>query len=159
VKRLDYKWLVGIAFVFGLLMDLLDMTIVNVALPALQREFHVNVDTVEWVVTGYLLSLAVFIPASGYLADRFGSKRIYLIALAAFTAASALCGLAQSEGMLIAFRVLQGAGGGMMVPVGTAMLFREFAPEERATASSVLAIPTVFAPVAGRFWAECWWSS
>jgi EmrB/QacA subfamily drug resistance transporter len=149
LKRLDYKWLVGIAFVFGLFMDLLDMTIVNVALPAMQRDFGINIDSIEWVVTGYLLSLAVFIPVSGFLADRFGSKRIYLIALGGFTAASALCGLAQSEGQLIFFRMLQGAGGGMMVPVGTAMLFREFPPEERATASSVLAVPTVFAPMLG----------
>jgi EmrB/QacA subfamily drug resistance transporter len=146
---LDYKWLVGIAFVFGLFMDLLDTTIVNVALPAMQRDFGVKVDSIQWVVTGYLLSLAVFIPVSGYAADRFGSKRIYLLALLSFTGASTLCGLAQSEGQLIAFRMLQGAGGGMMVPVGTAMLFREFAPEERATAASVLAIPTVFAPMLG----------
>src|SRR5437763_3821162 len=110
-------------------MDLLDTTIVNVALPALQHDFHTSVDRIEWVVTGYLLSLAVFIPVSGYLADRFGSKRIYLIAIALFTTASVLCGLSQNEGQLIAFRILQGAGGGMMVPVGTAMLFREFPPE------------------------------
>ena len=147
--RLEYKWLVGIAFVFGLFMDLLDTTIVNVALPNLQRDFNVKVDSIEWVVTAYLLSLAVFIPVSGYLADRFGSERIYLIAIALFTTASALCGLAQNETLLIAFRLLQGAGGGMMVPVGTAMLFREFPPEERATASSILAIPTVLAPTLG----------
>src|SRR6476469_6308715 len=98
MRRLDYKWLVGIAFVFGLFMDLLDTTIVNVALPALQREFGIGVDSIEWVVTGYLLSLAVFIPVSGYLSDRFGSKRVYMIAIAIFTAASALCGLSQSEG-------------------------------------------------------------
>jgi EmrB/QacA subfamily drug resistance transporter len=147
--RLEYKWLVGIAFVFGLFMDLLDQTIVNVALPSIQHEFGVKVDTIQWVVTGYLLSLAVFIPVSGYLADRYGSRRIYLLALLSFIGASTLCGLAQNEGQLIAFRMLQGVGGGMMVPVGTAMLFREFAPEERATASSMLAIPTVFAPMMG----------
>jgi EmrB/QacA subfamily drug resistance transporter len=149
MKRLEYKWLVGIAFVFGLVMDLLDTTIVNVALPDLQREFGVGVGTIEWVVTGYLLSLAVFIPVSGYLSDRFGSKRIYLGAIALFTLASGLCGLSPNEQVLILCRVLQGAGGGLMVPVGAAMLFREFPPEERATASSVLAIPTVLAPMLG----------
>src|SRR5437660_2675456 len=104
-------------------MDVLDATIVNVALPTLGRELRVSNGTLEWVVTGYLLSLAVWIPASGWIGDRFGTKRTFLFALAAFTLSSALCGLAQSSGQLIAFRILQGVGGGMMTPVGTAMLF------------------------------------
>jgi EmrB/QacA subfamily drug resistance transporter len=149
VRRLDYKWLVGIAFVFGVFMDLLDTTIVNVALPDLQQEFNVGVGTIEWVVTGYLLSLAIFIPAAGYFADRFGTKRIYMLALTIFTAASALCGLAWSAESLIGFRILQGIGGGMLVPVGTAMLFREFRPEERASASALFGIPIVLAPTLG----------
>lgn len=149
LAKLEYKWLVGIAFVFGIFMDILDTTIVNVALPDLQREFSVGVSTIEWIVTGYLLSLAVFIPASGYLADRFGSKRMYMTALVLFTTASALCGLAWNAESLIAFRILQGVGGGMLVPVGSAMLFRAFPPHERAAASAVLGIPTVFAPTLG----------
>ncbi len=80
MKRLEYKWFVGIAFVFGIFMDLLDTTIINVALPELQREFGAGVSTIEWLVTGYLLSLAIFIPVAGYFADRFGGKRIYLLA-------------------------------------------------------------------------------
>jgi len=92
------------------------------------RDFHVNADSIEWVVTGYLLGLAVFIPASGWIGDRIGTKRVFLFALAAFTGASILCGLATSLNELIAFRVLQGVGGGMLTPVGTAMLFRAFPP-------------------------------
>src|SRR5262245_46255533 len=122
-------------------MDIMDTTIVNVALPTLAREFGTSAASIEWVVLGYLLSLAVFIPASGWIGDRFGTKRTFLTALALFTGASALCGQAGSLNELIAFRVLQGIGGGMLVPVGTAMLFRAFPPYERAKASTVLLIP------------------
>ena len=104
---------------------------------------------VEWVVLGYLLALAVSIPASGWFGDRFGTKRVFLMALAVFTGASMLCGLAGSLAELTAFRILQGFGGGMLVPVGTAMLYRSFPPIERAKASTVLMIPVVFAPALG----------
>ena len=98
---------------------------------------------------GYLLSLAVWIPASGWIGDRFGTKKTFLFALGAFTIASALCGQAHSLAELIGFRVLQGVGGGMLTPVGTAMLFRAFPPAERAKAGTVLIIPTVLAPAVG----------
>jgi EmrB/QacA subfamily drug resistance transporter len=153
IGRLDYKWIVGIVFVFGLFMDLLDMTIVNVALPALAKDLEVDprdgATTMQWVVTGYLLSLAVFIPVSGWLGDRFGTKRIFMLALFLFTTASLLCGLAWNIESLIAFRVLQGVGGGMLTPVGTAMLFRAFPPHERAKGAAVLVIPMVVAPASG----------
>ncbi|MFM8303504.1 MAG: MFS transporter, partial [Actinomycetota bacterium] len=138
VGRIPYKWIVAIVFVAGTFMDILDTTSVNVALPTLGREFGVSVADIEWVVLGYLLSLAVWIPASGWIGDRFGTKRIYLFALVMFTGASMLCGVATSLNELIAFRILQGVGGGMLVPVGTAMLFRAFPPIERAKASTVL---------------------
>jgi len=149
LMSLPYKWLVAIAFVSGLFMDIMDSTVVNVALPTLGRQFHVGDTTLEWVVTGYLLSLAVWIPASGWVGDRFGTKRVFLFALAMFSLGSALCGLSWSIGSLIFFRVLQGVGGGMMTPVGTAMLFRAFPPEERAAASAVLVVPTAVAPAVG----------
>src|SRR5215211_6901863 len=119
-------------------MDLLDTTVVNVALPTLGEEFDASNTTLEWVVTGYLLSLAVFIPASGWLGDRFGTKRIFLIALAIFVSASMLCGLSRSLEQLVAFRVLQGAGGGLMTPVGMAMLYRTFPPVERVAVGRIL---------------------
>ncbi len=147
--RLEYKWIVGIVFVFGLFMDLLDMTITNVALPTLSHEFSASTTTIEWVVTGYLLSLAVFIPVSGWAGDRFGTKRTFLFALSVFTASSFLCGMAWNIQSLIAFRALQGVGGGMLTPVGTAMLFRAFPPAERAQAGALLTIPTVVAPASG----------
>jgi EmrB/QacA subfamily drug resistance transporter len=149
VQRVPYKWIVATVFVCGLFIDILDATIVNVALPTLAREFDATTASIEWVVLGYLLSIAVFIPASGWIGDRVGTKKTFLTALALFTFASALCGQAQSLQELIAFRVLQGVGGGMLVPVGTAMLFRAFPPIERAKASTILIIPTVIAPALG----------
>ena len=149
LRGVQYKHLVAIAFVFGVFMDILDTTIVNVAIPQLRAYFGVSNTTIEWVVTGYLSSLAVWIPASGWIGDRFGTKKTFLFALAMFTTASALCGASWNAQSLIAFRVLQGVGGGMLTPVGTAMLFRAFPPRERAKASSVLAIPTVLAPALG----------
>src|SRR5580692_5367620 len=93
--------------------------------------------------------LAVFIPASGWLGDRFGGKRVLLTAIAVFSVASALCGLASSLGELVAFRILQGAGGGMLAPVGMAMLYRAFPPRERIRAAAILTVPTTFAPALG----------
>jgi EmrB/QacA subfamily drug resistance transporter len=149
LTRLDYKWLVGIVYVLALFMDLLDMTIITVAVPTLAETFSASTTTIEWVVTGYLLSLAVFIPISGWLGDRFGTKRTFMAALTIFLTGSILCGLAWDVNSLIAFRIVQGVGGGMLTPVGMAMLFRAFPPSERAAASAVLAIPITVAPALG----------
>ncbi|MCM0673391.1 DHA2 family efflux MFS transporter permease subunit [Micromonospora phytophila] len=149
LRRVPYKWLVATAFVFGLFMEILDMTVLNTALPALGQRFDADTATLQWLVTGYLVSMAVFIPASGWVADRFGSKRTFVFALAVFTAASLWAGFAGSLGELITARVVQGVGGGLLTPVGTAMLFRAFPPVERAQASAVLAIPTSIAPAFG----------
>jgi EmrB/QacA subfamily drug resistance transporter len=130
-------------------MDLLDMTIITVAVPTLAQEFSASTTTIEWVVTGYLLSLAVFIPISGWLGDRFGTKRTFMAALSIFLGGSVLCGFAWDIDSLIAFRVVQGIGGGMLTPVGMAMLFRAFPPAERAAAAAVLAIPITVAPALG----------
>ena len=130
-------------------ISIMDVTIVNVALPTIGRDFHVTPLAVDSISIGFLVSLAVFIPASGWLGDRFGGKRIMLAAIVVFTGASALCGLASSLGELVAFRVLQGVGGGMLAPVGMAMLFRVFPPEERIRASSILTVPTTLAPALG----------
>ena len=145
----EYKWVVAVIFVLGMFMEIMDMTIVNVAIPTLQATFKTTGSGIEWVVIGYLLSIAVWIPSSGWIGDKFGTKRTFLFALFMFTLASVLCGQANSIGELIAFRILQGIGGGMLTPVGTAMLFRAFPQDERARASTVLIIPTVIAPALG----------
>jgi EmrB/QacA subfamily drug resistance transporter len=149
LARIPYKWVVAVVFVASVFMDLLDTSSVNVALPTLSREYDASVNQIEWVVLGYLLALAVSIPASGWLGDRFGTKRIFLFALALFTATSVLCGAANSLTELTLFRILQGIGGGMLIPVGTAMLYRAFPPIERAKASTILMIPVVLAPALG----------
>jgi EmrB/QacA subfamily drug resistance transporter len=140
---------VSVVYVAAMFMSIMDVTIVNVALPAIGRQFHESTAALDSVAVGYLVSLAVFIPAAGWLGDRFGSKRILLLSVAIFTGASVLCGLADSLSQLVLFRVLQGVGGGMMTPVGMAMLFRAFPPAERVRASSILVVPTALAPALG----------
>jgi EmrB/QacA subfamily drug resistance transporter len=147
--HISEKVAVSVVFVAAMFMSIMDVTIVNVALPTIGRDFAVSPTAVDSISIAFLVSLAVFIPASGWLGDRFGGKRVLLAAIVIFTAASALCGLASSLGELVAFRVLQGVGGGMLAPVGLAMLFRVFPPAERIRASAILTIPTTLAPALG----------
>ncbi|HEX5368615.1 MAG TPA: MDR family MFS transporter [Dehalococcoidia bacterium] len=149
LHSIPYKYLVATVFTFGLIMDMVDTTVINVAVPHLTNVFHSTTTTVEWTITGYLLSLALFIPAAGWISDRFGTKRTYLLAMAIFVTASALCGQAHSIEELVAFRFLQGAGGGMMTPVGTAMLSREFPGPERVKAVAIMSVPVLFGPMLG----------
>jgi EmrB/QacA subfamily drug resistance transporter len=147
--RISQKVAVGVVFVAAMFMSIIDVTIVNVALPTIGREFHVSPTAIDSIAIAFLVSLAVFIPASGWLGDRFGDKRILLIAIVVFTGASALCGTATSLGELVLFRILQGVGGGMLTPVGMAMLYRVFPPEERLRAAAILTVPTTLAPALG----------
>jgi EmrB/QacA subfamily drug resistance transporter len=147
--RINQKVAVAVVFVSAMFMNIMDITIVNVALPTIGRDFHIAPTAVDGVVIAYLVSLAVFIPASGWLGDRFGGKRVLITAIIVFTVGSVLCGLAQNISELILFRVVQGAGGGMLAPVGLAMLFRVFPPAERIRASSILTVPTTVAPAVG----------
>jgi EmrB/QacA subfamily drug resistance transporter len=147
--RVNQKVAVAVVYICAMVMNSLDSTVVNVALPTLSDEFNVDSAAIEAVIVGYLVSLAVFIPASGWLGDRFGHKRILLIALAIFVIASALCGIADSLDQLILFRVLQGAGGGLLTPVGMALLFRTFPPEERVGVARILMFATIIGPAAG----------
>ena len=143
------KITVSVVFIASLFMSIMDTTIVNVALPALSHQFNAVGTSIDAVVVGYLVSLAIIIPASGWLGDRLGTKRVFLSALALFTLASALCGLAPNLPALVGFRVLQGIGGGALTPVGTAILYRTFPPIERVQVSRILNIPIVFAPALG----------
>ena len=145
----NQKVAVSVVFVCAMFMNIIDITIVNVALPSLGRDLHATGTSVSAVSVAYLVALAVVIPASGWLGDRFGYKRVLLTAIVIFTVASALCGLATDMTQLVIFRVLQGVGGGMLTPVGMAMLFRTFPPQERVRASSILTVPTTLAPALG----------
>ena len=130
----SYKWWVLANVMIGTFMAVLDATIVNVALPKIMAAFGINVDKVEWVLTAYLLVFAVMLPSSGWVADHFGYKRTYTLALLLFTLGSFLCGIAWDENALIVFRIVQGAGAGFMMPVGMAIVTREFPPERRGIA-------------------------
>jgi EmrB/QacA subfamily drug resistance transporter len=149
LPRIDPKISVSIVFVASMFMSIMDSTIVNVALPSIGRQLNVPVTLIDGIVVSYVVSLAVVIPASGWLGDRIGTKRIFLIALALFTLASALCGLASNITMLVILRALQGAAGGALTPVGTAILYRTFPPAQRVQVSRILIFPTVLAPATG----------
>ncbi|HZR40913.1 MAG TPA: MDR family MFS transporter [Ktedonobacteraceae bacterium] len=147
--QLDPKISVSIVFVASMFMSIMDTTIVNVALPSLARQFGVPTTAIDGVIVAYLVSLAIVIPVSGWLGDRWGTKRIFLFALTLFCISSALCGFANSLVMLVVFRSLQGLAGGAMTPVGTAILYRTFPPAQRVQVSRILIIPTVIAPATG----------
>jgi EmrB/QacA subfamily drug resistance transporter len=147
--RLSYQQIIAMIYVVAMFMTIMDVTIVYVALPAIARNFDVSPAATDGVVVGYLVSLAVWIPASGWVGDRFGTKRTFLAAVSLFTIASTLCGLSQSVLELVLFRILQGAGGGMLTPVGMAMLYRAYPPAQRARVARILVIPTVMAPALG----------
>jgi EmrB/QacA subfamily drug resistance transporter len=140
---------VVVVYMIGLYMTVVDSTIVFTALPSVARSFHQTLSAAQWVTIGYLLSLAVFVPSSGWIGDRFGTRRTYLTALTVFTAASVMCGLAGSLDQLIIFRVIQGAGGGLIVPVGQAILFRTFPAERRARASGIVSLGVSLGPATG----------
>jgi len=146
---MPFKYKVAVVAVVALFVDLLDLTIVNLAIPTLRDEFGASIGQVQWAVTAYLLVVAIVMPASGWAADRFGAKRTFLFSLAVFTVGSALCAVAWSMGALIFARALQGIGGGLLVPVGLATLFRAFPEDERAKASAIFSVPAAVAPALG----------
>jgi len=135
--------------VLGSIMSILDTTIVAVALATLARDFHTSVTTIQWVATGYLLALAMVTPVSGWAVDRYGAKRVWMLSTFLFILGSSLCGLAWSANSLIAFRVLQGIGGGMLLPVGQSILARAAGPQRMGRVMSIIGVPMVMGPVLG----------
>jgi EmrB/QacA subfamily drug resistance transporter len=149
-EGLDRKvWTVASVVIVGMVMVILDTTIVSVALETLSRELKSSLSTIQWVSSGYLLSLALVIPPSGWMAERFGSKRVWMISVALFGICSALCGLAWSSGSLIFFRVLQGLGGGMIMPVGMSLLTQTAGPKRVGRVMSVVGVPLLLGPILG----------
>jgi len=144
-----HVWRIAAVVVVGAIMSILDTTIVNVALESLSRDLHASLSDVQWVVTGYMLALAAVIPVSGWAAGRFGARRLWIASVVLFTLGSALCGLAWSTGSLVAFRVLQGVGGGMIMPVGQMVLTRAAGPQNLGRVMSVIGLPMILAPVFG----------
>src|SRR4051812_27323949 len=149
-QELDRKLLaVAGVVVLGAVMSILDTTVVNVAINTLSRDFDTPLATIQWVATGYTLALATVIPLTGWGADRFGTKRLYVTSIVLFVAGSVLSGFAWSAQSLIAFRVLQGFGGGMLMPAGMTILTRAAGPQRLGRVMSVIGIPMLLGPILG----------
>jgi len=150
-----YKWFVLANIMIGTFMAVLDATIVNVALPKMMSSFGVGLDTIEWVLTAYMLALAVMLPASAWLADHFGYKRMYFLGMLVFTLGSFMCGQSTNENMLIFSRIIQGLGAGIIQPLGMAIIVREFPPRQRGMAvgfwSIAAAASVSFGPLFGGY--------
>ena len=136
--------------VLGAIMSILDTTVVSVALPTFQTVFDATYAQVAWTMTGYTLALATVIPLTGWAADRFGTKRLYMLALTLFILGSIACGLAWNIQSLITFRILQGFGGGMLMPLGMTIMTRAAGPARIGRVMAVLGVPMLLGPIAGR---------
>jgi DHA2 family multidrug resistance protein len=144
-----HKWLIALAVMLGTALEVLDSSIVNVALPHLQGSFSAGVDEIAWVVTSYLVANGIMIPMTGWISTRFGRKRYFLASVLVFVMASALCGAAQSLMQIVIFRLLQGASGAAMMPSSQAILMETFPPEERQLAMALWGMGLLVAPIAG----------
>jgi EmrB/QacA subfamily drug resistance transporter len=149
-NRLDrHLLLLGAVVVLGTVMTVLDLTVVNVAVPTLGRDFGTSISTIQWVLTGYMLAFASVIPLTGWASERFGAKHVFIGSLLVFLLSSVLAGSAWSVGSLIGFRVLQGLGAGMIVPVGQTILAQAAGPQRVARVMSVIFVPGFLAPIFG----------
>ncbi len=147
--RITPKSAVAIVFVAAMFINIIDATVVNVALPTIAADLGVPVELTATVNIGFLVAVAVAIPVAGWLGDRYGAREVFVLSLGLFTAASAACGLAASVQQLVIFRIVQGIGGGLMTPVGMSMLYRSFPPAERVRLSRITNIPIALAPAIG----------
>ena len=142
-------WLIAVSVMFATFMEVLDTTVVNVSLPHIAGSLSASIDEATWALTSYLVANAIVLPMTGWLASMFGRKRLLMLSVVGFTAASFLCGLAPTLSMLIVFRVMQGATGGALQPLSQAVLLEAFAPEDRGKAMGFWALGIVVAPILG----------
>ncbi len=144
-----HKWLIALAVMLGTTLEVLDTSIVNVALPHMQGAFSASVDEIAWVATSYLVANGIVIPMTAWISSRFGRKRYFLFSVFAFVAASAMCGAARSLDQMIAFRLIQGAAGAAMIPSSQAILMETFPPEEQQMAMALWGVGLMVAPILG----------
>ncbi|MGH2903717.1 MAG: DHA2 family efflux MFS transporter permease subunit [Solirubrobacteraceae bacterium] len=144
-----HVWVVCGVVILGMIMSILDTTIVNVALNTLSKDLHSPLAQVQWVITGYLLALAAVIPVTGWAARRFGAKQVYMVSLVLFTAGSAACGISNSVTSLVVFRILQGAGGGMIMPVAMMIMAQVAGPQRMGRVMGWVSMPAMIAPILG----------
>lgn len=145
----NYKWTVMGIVMAGTLMATLDSSIVNVSIPAIMADFGVNVDEIEWVITGYMIAFASLMPLTAWFRDRIGYKTLYMASIIIFTIASILCGIAWDLSSLIVARVIQALGGGAIIPTGMAMITEVFAPYERGKAMGIWGMGVIMGPALG----------
>jgi DHA2 family multidrug resistance protein len=145
----EHKYLIAVAVVLAALMQVIDSSIVNVALPDMMGNLGANLDEIAWVSTGYILASVIVIPLTGFLGDLLGRKRYFVGSIIVFTAASFFCGAAHSLGMLITWRIIQGLGGGALMTVSQAVLFESFPPEEAGTAMALFGLGVMVGPTIG----------
>jgi DHA2 family multidrug resistance protein len=145
----SHKWLVALAVMLGTTLEVLDTSIINVSLPHMQGSFSASVDEIAWVLTSYLVANGIMIPMTGWISSRFGRKRYFMLSVAVFVGASALCGAAGSLDQMVLFRLLQGAAGAAMVPSSQAILMETFPPSEQQLAMATWGVGLMVAPIMG----------
>jgi MFS transporter, DHA2 family, multidrug resistance protein len=143
------KWLVTMSVMLPTVMEIIDTSVANVALPHMQGSFNAGADEITWVLTSYLVSNAIVLPMTGWLGGVFGRKRFLISCIVMFTIASFICGAAPTLGVLVAFRIIQGAAGGALQPMSQAILFETFPPEEHGIAMAIFGIGAMFGPIIG----------
>src|SRR5215472_15808476 len=143
------KWLIALPVMLAALTAVLDGSIVNVALPNMQSSFGSSIDEIDWIITGYLISNVSVIPATGWLSNAFGLRRYFIASQIVFLVGSALCGFSWNLGSLVFFRVLQGIGGGAILPVALTILLEAFPPQELAMAGALYGVGAVLGPAIG----------
>ena len=143
------KWLIAVSVMLGSFMQSLDISIINVALPHMQRSFGAKVDQITWVVTSYLIAIGVVLPMTGWIATRIGRRVYFIASITSFMLASAFCGAAQTLTQIVVARFIQGAAGAAMMPLAQAILLETFPPYEHTLAMSTLSLGSVMAPVFG----------
>ncbi len=145
-KKIEYRYIVAALYALVLFLDRLDLTIVNITLPTLAKYFNVPITYTEWINNAFLLALAISIPISGWAGDRFGDKRVFIIATTIFGLSSLFCAFSPNLIFMSCLRFLQGLGGGLIIPVGMTMVYRAFSSAEYASVTSFIFIPTLIAP-------------
>ena len=144
-----HKWLIALAVMLGCALEVLDTTIVNVALPHMQGSFSASIDEIAWVLTSYLVANGIMIPMTGWISSRYGRKRYFLTSVLVFVGASALCGAARTLDEMVVFRLIQGAAGAAMIPSSQAIMMESFPPQEQQMAMAMWGMGLMVAPIAG----------
>jgi DHA2 family multidrug resistance protein len=145
----SYQWWVAATVMLGAFLVVVSGATVNVALPPIMTTFSMNLDEVQWVITAYMIASAILIPTVGWLGNRLGNRNLFLISLLTFISSSALCGLAWSGGALVSFRILQGVGGGPLIPMAMVLMNDAFPPRERGLAMGLFGLAAAFGPAVG----------